>query len=173
IFCTVCGENDFEQREGFYYCRECGTKQEQVRQVEVENEDDNFNETTTTKHTKTLKINVVKAEKPQLTSWECYNYILRGYVEELLSYGAKEELKLMALQVWAAYLRRMEVAFFNKKQAELPRLGVRYLANDAETIYNHTKQKRKKRGRSSTKTNDTSITSGGEEMSQRSWRQTK
>ncbi|XP_058983898.1 TATA box-binding protein-associated factor RNA polymerase I subunit B isoform X1 [Musca domestica] len=172
ITCTVCGETDFEQREGFYYCRECGTKQEQVRQVEVENDDDAFNETTTTKHTKTLKINVVKAEKPQLTSWECYNYILRGYVEELLSYGAKEELKLMALQVWAAYLRRMEVAFFNKKHADLPRLGVRYLANDAETIYNHAKQ-RKKRKRSSTKKNDTSVTSGGEEMSTRSWRQTK
>lgn len=63
----------------------------------------------------------------QLTSWECYNYILRGFVEELLSFGAKEELKLMTLQVWAAYLRRMQVAFFNRKQADLPKLSVKYL----------------------------------------------
>nr|XP_013097682.1 unnamed protein product [Stomoxys calcitrans] len=170
ITCGVCGETDFEQREGFYYCLECGTKQEQVRQVEVENEDDAFNETTGTKRSKTMKINVAKAEKPQITSWECYNYILRGYVEELLAFGAKEELKLMALQVWAAYLRRNEVAFFSKKHAELPRLGARYTQNDAETIFNHTKKKRQRR--KSTNTN-TSGTSGGEEMSARSWRKTK
>ncbi|XP_075148080.1 TATA box-binding protein-associated factor RNA polymerase I subunit B [Haematobia irritans] len=169
ISCTVCGENEFEQREGFYFCLECGTKQEQVRQVEVENEDDAFNETAGTKLSKTMKINVVKAEKPQLTSWEFYNYILRGYVQELLEFGAKEELKLMALQVWAAYLRRMEVAFFNKKHADLPKLGIRYLKNDAETIYNHTKLKRKRRKSA----NDTSCTSGGEDMSTRSWRRAK
>lgn len=63
----------------------------------------------------------------QLTSWECYNYILRGFVEELLSFGAKEELKLMTLQIWAAYLRRMEIAFFNRKQPDLPKLGIKYL----------------------------------------------
>lgn len=62
----------------------------------------------------------------QLTSWECYNYILRGFVEELITFGAKEELKLMTLQVWAAYLRRMQVAFFNRKQADLPKLGIKY-----------------------------------------------
>lgn len=62
-----------------------------------------------------------------LTSWECYNYILRGLVNDLLSFGAKEELKLMTLQLWAAYLRRNEVAFFSRKRVELPKLGVRYL----------------------------------------------
>lgn len=62
-----------------------------------------------------------------LTSWECYNYILRGFVEELLSFGAKEELKLMALQLWAGYLRSVEVAFFSRKLPELPKLGARFL----------------------------------------------
>lgn len=60
IKCHVCGESEFEQREGFYYCQECGTKQEQVRLVEVEREDD-FNQDKL--KTKKIKINVAKAEK--------------------------------------------------------------------------------------------------------------
>ncbi|XP_037822272.1 TATA box-binding protein-associated factor RNA polymerase I subunit B [Lucilia sericata] len=169
IKCHVCGENQFEEREGFYYCQECGTKQEQVRLVEV-NQDDEFNNEKL--KTKKLKIQVAKAEKPQLTSWECYNYILRGFVEELLSIGAKEELKLMTLQVWAAYLRRMEVAFFNRKQADLPKLGIKYLQNDAETIYNHSKAARKKRQRR--RSEGTSCTSGDESRSTaKDWRKSK
>ncbi|XP_023308620.2 TATA box-binding protein-associated factor RNA polymerase I subunit B [Lucilia cuprina] len=168
IKCHVCGENQFEEREGFYYCQECGTKQEQVRLVEV-NQDDEF---TDKLKAKKLKIQVAQAERPQLTSWECYNYILRGFVEELLSIGAKEELKLMTLQVWAAYLRRMEVAFFNRKQADLPKLGIKYLQNDAETIYNHSKAASKKRQRR--RSEGTSCTSGDESRSTaKDWRKNK
>lgn len=71
ITCFVCGENEFEQRDGYYYCLECGTKQEQVQHVEVEKEDDAFNETTTTKHVKSMKINVAKAEKRKSSRGEC------------------------------------------------------------------------------------------------------
>lgn len=58
--CHVCGENEFEEREGFYYCQECGTKQEQVRLVEVDQEDE-FNQEKL--RTKKQKINVAKVEK--------------------------------------------------------------------------------------------------------------
>lgn len=138
LSCKVCGERQFTLREGYYYCQECGTKQEQVRAVEVERDED-FLEG---KLLKKQKIKAVKAEKPNLTSWECYNYILRGLVNDLLSFGAKEDLKLMALQLWAAYLRRMEVAFFNKKRVELPKLGLRYLQRDASALYNHSLKRR-------------------------------
>ena len=63
IICGVCGEKEFEEREGFYYCLECGTKQEQVRLVEVEREDDFDNEK---RKTKKQKIHVAKAEKRKL-----------------------------------------------------------------------------------------------------------
>ncbi|XP_054726857.1 TATA box-binding protein-associated factor RNA polymerase I subunit B [Anastrepha obliqua] len=145
LSCKVCGERQFTLREGFYYCQECGTKQEQVRAVEVERDEDFLQ----AKHVKKQKIHAVKTEKPNLTSWECYNYILRGLVNDLLSLGAKEELKLMTLQLWAAYLRRSEVAFFNKKRVELPKLGFRFLQRDASALYNHAHkrraQKRKRR----------------------------
>ncbi|XP_067628470.1 TATA box-binding protein-associated factor RNA polymerase I subunit B [Eurosta solidaginis] len=156
IICTVCGERQFALREGFYYCQECGTKQEQVRDVEVELGE----EFTGSRNLKKQKIKV-KNEKPNLTSWECYNYILRGLVNDLLSYGAKEELKLMTLQLWAAYLRRSEVAFFSKKRVELPKLGLRFLQSDASALYNHAAKRRsQKRKRRTTENSAASITSG-------------
>lgn len=63
LICNVCGEKEFEEREGYYYCLECGTKQEQVRLVEVEREDDFDNEKLKTKK---QKIHVAKAEKRKL-----------------------------------------------------------------------------------------------------------
>lgn len=59
LVCKVCGEQQFTLREGFFYCQECGTKQEQVRAVEVEHEED-FTEV---KKLKKQKIKSVKAEK--------------------------------------------------------------------------------------------------------------
>ncbi|XP_037951886.1 TATA box-binding protein-associated factor RNA polymerase I subunit B-like [Teleopsis dalmanni] len=160
--CKICGEIQFTLREGFYYCNECGTKQEQLREVEVDTENpDGVLQRKT-------KIKKVKANAPELTSWECYNYILRGMVEELLQMGAKEELKTVTLQIWAAYLRRMEVAFFNKKQAELPKLGLRFNKRDAQTLYNYglneNKRKRKRKDTSSIHSGDSSA---------RDWRKAK
>lgn len=59
----------------------------------------------------------------EITSWEEYNYILVGLVDELIELGAKPELKLTTLQLWTAYLRLHEVAFFAKKNPKLPKLG--------------------------------------------------
>ncbi|CAD6993652.1 unnamed protein product [Ceratitis capitata] len=169
LVCKVCGEQQFTLREGFFYCQECGTKQEQVRAVEVEHEED-FTEV---KKLKKQKIKSVKAEKPNLTSWECYNYILRGLVNDLLSFGAKEELKLMTLQLWAAYLRRNEVAFFSRKRVELPKLGVRYLQRDASALYNHALQRRaQKRKRRRTDDSGTSLVSS-ETASNRAFRKSR
>ncbi|XP_017474264.1 PREDICTED: TATA box-binding protein-associated factor RNA polymerase I subunit B [Rhagoletis zephyria] len=169
LSCKVCGERQFTLREGYYYCQECGTKQEQVRAVQVERDAD-FLEA---KLFKKQKIKIAKAEKPNLTSWECYNYILRGLVNDLLSFGAKEDLKLMSLQLWAAYLRRMEVAFFNKKRVELPRLGLRFLQRDASAVYNHALQRRAgKRKRRQTDDSRASVVSS-ETVSTRQFRKNR
>ena len=55
LCCKVCGEKDFSRREGFFYCNECGTKQDQVRQIEGELEDE--------KHAKKQKIHKVKTDE--------------------------------------------------------------------------------------------------------------
>lgn len=59
----------------------------------------------------------------ELTSWETYNYILYGYVNELVQLGCKDELILTTLQLWSTYLRKNEAAFFGKKETNLPKFA--------------------------------------------------
>ncbi|ALC47569.1 CG6241 [Drosophila busckii] len=165
--CDVCGERTFQEREGFYYCIECGTKKEQIRAVEISAED-TFNDTTKHSTQRTIKKPKIKTEENDITSWEFYNYVLRGFLQELLQMGAKPELKLMTLQVWAAYMSRMEVAFCKSNELGLPKLSVRALARDARIIYNH-KQSKRKRERSDRKFQQP----GDERANWREWRKTK
>lgn len=62
----------------------------------------------------------------ELTTWESYNYILYGFVNELINLGCKEEIMLTTLQLWAAYLRRHQVAFYGKEDTNLPRFTFKY-----------------------------------------------
>ncbi|KAH8311621.1 hypothetical protein KR044_007230 [Drosophila immigrans] len=166
--CNVCGERSFQEREGYYYCVECGTKKEHFRAVEISAED-TFNDTT--KHTtqRIIKKPKIKAEEDDITSWEFYNYVLRGFLQELLNMGAKPELKLMTLQLWSAYMGRMEVAFCKNNELGLPKLNVRALQRDARIIYNH-KQNKRKRER---QINKQVIQPGDERANWREWRKTK
>lgn len=56
-------------------------------------------------------------------------------MEELISNGAKKELEAMALQIWAAYLRSLEVAFFSEGEKELPKLNARYIKQSVLQSY--------------------------------------
>lgn len=80
----------------------------------------------------------------KLTSYEEFNYILVGLVNELINLGAKKELKLTALQLWTAYLRLNEVAFFSRKSIKIPKLSASFRKRDAEIIYNLKAEKRKR-----------------------------
>ncbi|KAH8388523.1 hypothetical protein KR093_008485 [Drosophila rubida] len=166
--CDVCGERSFQEREGYYYCIECGTKKEQLRAVEISAED-TFNDAT--KHTtlRTIKRPKIKLEEDDITSWEFYNYVLRGFLQELLHMGAKPELKLMTLQVWSAYMGRMEVAFCKNNEMGLPKLNVRALQRDARIIYNHKQNKRKRERQIKKQMNSP----GDERANWREWRKTK
>lgn len=61
-----------------------------------------------------------------LTSWEEYNFILVGLVDELIDLGAKDELKMTVLQLWTTYLRVNEVAFFSRREPRIPKLGASF-----------------------------------------------
>ncbi|XP_030573478.1 TATA box-binding protein-associated factor RNA polymerase I subunit B [Drosophila novamexicana] len=165
--CDVCGERTFQEREGYYYCIECGTKKEHLRAVEISAED-TFNDTSKHASQRTIKKPKVEEEDNDITSWEFYNYVLRGFLEELLNMGAKPELKLMTLQVWAAYMGRMEVAFSKSNELGLPKLNVRALARDARIIYNYKKTKRKRERQDKQLQNQ-----GDERANWREWRKTK
>ena len=60
------------------------------------------------------------------TSWEYYNFILKGLVDELIGLGAQKKVKIVVLQLWATYLKKLEVAFTSKKHPRLPKLGINY-----------------------------------------------
>lgn len=60
----------------------------------------------------------------QLTSWEVLNHILVGLVKELVLLGVSPDIKRIALKLWAAYLKKAEVAFISKNLEKKPRLGV-------------------------------------------------
>lgn len=62
----------------------------------------------------------------ELTTYETFNYILYGLVNELVCLGCKEELILTTLQMYAAYLRSHEIAFFGKRETKLPKMPFKY-----------------------------------------------
>ncbi|XP_022211488.2 LOW QUALITY PROTEIN: TATA box-binding protein-associated factor RNA polymerase I subunit B [Drosophila obscura] len=165
--CDVCGELKFQEREGYYYCIECGTKKEQLRAVEI-NAEDTFNDTKNLTTVRTIKQPKAISEDNEITSWEFYNYVLRGFVQDLLNIGAKPELKLMTLQVWAAYMGRMEVAFCKNNVMGLPKLNVRSLPRDARIIYNHRQAKRKRE-----RLDKRNLSHDDERSKWRQWRKTK
>nr|CAD7262095.1 unnamed protein product [Timema shepardi] len=75
------------------------------------------------------------------TTWEGYNFILKGLVDELISCGAPPNLKNVVLQLWVMYLKRLRIAFFSKKKEALPRLGLQYHAKDAQLIHEISKNR--------------------------------
>lgn len=62
----------------------------------------------------------------KLTTWEEFNYIIIGLVNELINLGAKPELKLATLQLWSAYLRLNEAAFFSRTSIKIPKLSASF-----------------------------------------------
>ncbi|XP_065075441.1 TATA box-binding protein-associated factor RNA polymerase I subunit B [Ochlerotatus camptorhynchus] len=137
--CEVCGQNEFAVEAGFHYCVECGTKSQRHGPEMV----DEFDETAVGTQTgaAVIKIKKIKKKCKMITSWEQINYILLGYTDRLVTLGAGDEFKLTVLQLWTTYLRRMEVAFFDKEKPERPRLHVFHKSMDATILYNRRKKK--------------------------------
>lgn len=62
----------------------------------------------------------------RLTSWEEYNHILIGFVDEILSFKTIPNFKVTCLQLWIAYLQATEAAFFEKDRIAQPKLFALY-----------------------------------------------
>ncbi|XP_058812256.1 TATA box-binding protein-associated factor RNA polymerase I subunit B [Topomyia yanbarensis] len=129
--CDVCGQTEYTVEAGFYYCAECGTKSQHHGQELVAEDVANL----PSQGAALIRLKKYKKCK-QITSWEQANYVLLGFTDRLISLGAGEGLKLTVLQLWTTYLRRMEIAFFDKTKPEKPRLHAFYKKIDADIIYN-------------------------------------
>lgn len=60
------------------------------------------------------------------TSWELYNLVLIGLINELMEIGADPNIKLTVLQLWTYYLTKLEVAFTSKRKKCIPKMARRY-----------------------------------------------
>jgi hypothetical protein len=44
----------------------------------------------------------------------------------MIGLGAKKTIKVVVLQLWATYLKKLDVAFTSKNHVRLPKLGINY-----------------------------------------------
>lgn len=103
-----------------------------------------------------------KSQDTRITSWEEYNYILVGLVDELINLGANNRFKKIVLKLWTKYLQTIEAAFFSLHDECLPRLPANYMKKDAEILYNkHHRKRRRRRNSCSSVDTATTKSSGG------------
>lgn len=120
--CTVCGETDFEELDGLFFCTTCNTQSQDVRVMVAEDEAlENFQwssiirEPTAPKE----KPKKVRDEGRPWSLYEAYQIIIRHQIEALIKLGAHEDLREVVFQLWANYLSRLGIAFSCTKDAEL------------------------------------------------------
>lgn len=132
--CTVCGGTDYCVEAGFYYCSECQTQSQDIREEVFEVWNTEQNEKSQSPSSKRKKRKLEPDPDREWTTWEAYNWILKGLVDEVIELGAKPSLKEVVLQLWASYLRKMGIAFTSKKNQDMPRLAVDFDLRDASLI---------------------------------------
>ncbi|KAL3274544.1 hypothetical protein HHI36_015926 [Cryptolaemus montrouzieri] len=151
ITCLVCGGSDFYQESGFYFCNECQTQTQETRHHEF----DEFDVKQEQKVTRKINAKSEMKNKIQLTTWECYNYVLKGLTEELINLGAEGILRTVVKKLWMKYLFEIEVINLDK-----PKLQAVNSKIDAEIVYGkRRRRKRKPRSSRSSNISDSDLTS--------------
>ncbi|XP_059611457.1 TATA box-binding protein-associated factor RNA polymerase I subunit B [Phlebotomus argentipes] len=137
--CDVCGGSDFNVEDGYYYCSECNTQNRNIIEIECDVMDLTMGDEKI--RVKGVKLKGEKENKVELTSWEEYNYILLGLVNEAMALGAPVALKKTVLQLWTRYLQKINAAFFSSSEAKLPKLSLNFFRQDAAILYNVSKKR--------------------------------
>ncbi|CAO1437068.1 unnamed protein product [Diamesa serratosioi] len=145
--CANCGENQYSLIDGYYFCEECGVRNEQFIETEFDFHG-GFEKQNIIKVANANKKNIKRERR--MTSWEEYNYILLGLAEEIINIEDNREFKATVLRIWITYLKETEAAFFSSDTPECPKLFACYRDIDAEIIFNK-KEPPKKRQRAKRK----------------------
>lgn len=117
--CHECGGTDFRKEAGFYYCGECQTQSQQLREHVLETDYYGDNEIIAVTDVKNETVQESKRGREIATSWEHYSYILLGLTKELIELGAKEDLKKAVKLIWFKYLEKLEVVGCKKHTPKL------------------------------------------------------
>ncbi|XP_046390507.1 TATA box-binding protein-associated factor RNA polymerase I subunit B isoform X2 [Ischnura elegans] len=158
--CHVCGGSEFIKEEGFLYCSECQTQCKGVSEQVFDSWGGGAQHESKTRISEQHR---PAHEEDSWTSWEAYNYVLKGMVDELLELGASPNFKAVVFQLWVRYLQSIDVAFL-KSGKKLPKLGANYLERDAQVLYSwptksHFKKKKSKGNASDGSSDVSSVTS--------------
>lgn len=119
--CHECGGTDFRKEAGFYYCSECQSQSQELREHVLETYYHGDNEIV--EDIKSDPVKECKQGRESHTSWEYYSYILLGLTNELIELGAKEDLRKVVKLIWFKYLEKLEVIGGKK---HIPKLAAIY-----------------------------------------------
>ncbi|XP_062514540.1 TATA box-binding protein-associated factor RNA polymerase I subunit B-like isoform X2 [Corticium candelabrum] len=124
--CPHCDSQTFDVTDGLFFCSQCGTQSQDVRQEEDYNyglttlsvgRSSRFASKKSKKHTKN--------ETKRCTVWEwneAFQWLLKKQVEALIGMGFDRKLKEAVAQLWFAYLRKLNIAFTDSPETEVRRL---------------------------------------------------
>ncbi|XP_018319167.1 TATA box-binding protein-associated factor RNA polymerase I subunit B isoform X2 [Agrilus planipennis] len=150
ITCNLCGGVEFYKEAGFYYCNECQTQTQDIREQAQEEQ------YASQKSGRKIKHKAKPRDEQHVTSWECYNYILNGLVKELIEIGVSPELKTAVRILWFKFLK--EIEFLTEEAADPPKLAAVYSQTDAEVVYGRKPNRRRSRSRSPASSSDITST---------------
>ncbi|XP_021931103.1 TATA box-binding protein-associated factor RNA polymerase I subunit B isoform X2 [Zootermopsis nevadensis] len=143
--CPVCGGSEYYKDSGFYFCTECQTQSQELHEQVYEYSFTGIANTSTRVLKKSCNTEKEKSDgTDEWTSWEYYNFILKGLVDELIGLGANRALKIVVLQLWATYLKKLEVAFTSVTKTNIPKLGINYHPRDAKVLYGYVVKEKKR-----------------------------
>uniref|UniRef100_A0A146MAT8 TATA box-binding protein-associated factor RNA polymerase I subunit B n=1 Tax=Lygus hesperus TaxID=30085 RepID=A0A146MAT8_LYGHE len=174
VQCERCGGEDFRLENGFYFCTECQLQSQDIQEQVL---DDYYGGYATvaskvrTEENKQSRDQELPGTK-FVSSVEVLNYILKGIVDELIALGAPKQLKIITLQLWACYLRKIEMAFTSTSAPKKPKLTLWSRKGDVARFYkvrkpvsfgdySHLARKRKNPG-TSKKTKSNASSAGSE-----------
>ncbi|XP_046565713.1 uncharacterized protein LOC124274377 isoform X2 [Haliotis rubra] len=121
--CVVCGLEDFEERDGLYYCTTCQTQtQDLILEVDEIQQYDDATDAPISHRGKRIYQQTTKTSKPEeykgrpWTIYEAYQIILKHQVQAFIRLGAHAKLEEFVFRLWAVYLSKLKVAFTEDEQ---------------------------------------------------------
>ncbi|XP_005101761.2 TATA box-binding protein-associated factor RNA polymerase I subunit B [Aplysia californica] len=118
--CGVCGNSEYDEEDGLFFCTECGTQSEELIVKESHNDDG-------VAGALGHEVKVLKSQETPTTSkksklgrpwtiYEGFQYILIAQAEALINLGADITLQETAFAIWANYLSKLGIAFCKKEK---------------------------------------------------------
>ncbi|XP_018578368.1 TATA box-binding protein-associated factor RNA polymerase I subunit B isoform X2 [Anoplophora glabripennis] len=135
--CDICGGTDFYKEAGYFYCNECQTQSQEVREHVFEEE------ITELKGIKKIKKDRTEKLDSKITSWECYNIVMSSLTDQLINLGADKALKSIVKCLWMKYLQKLEV--FDLEIDMKPRLQLLNSKRDSDILLGVGPKKRKRK----------------------------